>query len=104
MRAVRASLRNKSYYSPEIKEIVNALNGEARKWRHRRNPVPSLTARQIEIVLLLCDGKTSGEIANELGISRKTANNHRADILHRTRCRSTADLVRYAIREGIVEA
>ena len=104
VRAVEAVLRNKPYYSSEIRQIVEGLGGEARKRKRGRKPAPSLTPRQTQIVRLLGDGKTSAEIAAALGITRKTADTHRADILRRTNCRSTADLVRYAIREGIINS
>jgi DNA-binding NarL/FixJ family response regulator len=63
----------------------------------------SLTERQREIVELLAAGKTSKEVAMALGISVKTAETHRTNIMRRLNIHSVGELVRYAVREGIVE-
>jgi DNA-binding CsgD family transcriptional regulator len=63
-----------------------------------------LTPRQREIVQLLAEGKSSKEVAVALGISVKTAETHRANIMRRLDCHSVSELVRYAIRNHIVEA
>lgn len=101
-RAVEALLRGHTYYSSEIGQILNSLAGEARKWKRTHKGERLLTARQIEVVRLICEGKTSAQIAKALGITIKTADTHRAAILRKSGCRSIADLCRYAIREGII--
>ena len=63
----------------------------------------SLTARQTEVLLLIADGKTTKEIAKELGISFKTAAAHRANLMQRLDIHDTASLVRHAIRIGILD-
>ena len=63
----------------------------------------SITARQTEVLLLIANGKTTKEIAKELGISFKTAAAHRANLMQRLDVHDTADLVRHAIRSGIIE-
>jgi DNA-binding NarL/FixJ family response regulator len=60
------------------------------------------TSRQLQIIQLLAQGKVNKEIAAELKISVRTAENHRANIMLKFGFHSLADLVRYAIREGIV--
>ena len=67
-------------------------------------PLPSLTARQKEIVRLLVQGRTGKEVAATLGISAKTVEAHRNNIHLRTNCHTMAELVRYAIRNGIIGA
>jgi DNA-binding CsgD family transcriptional regulator len=62
-----------------------------------------LTPREREIVQLLAEGKSNKEIANVLGISVTTAETHRAHVLQKLRLHSIADLVRYAIRNNIIE-
>src|ERR1700730_2038903 len=62
-----------------------------------------LTAREREIVQLLAQGRSNKEIAGALGISVRTAENHRASVLSKLSLDSLADLVRYAIRNNIVE-
>lgn len=61
-----------------------------------------LTARQIEILRLIAQGKASKEIAYELGLSPKTVDVHRARIMERLAINDIASLTRYAIRQGLV--
>jgi DNA-binding NarL/FixJ family response regulator len=61
-----------------------------------------LTSREREIVQLLAEGKSNKEVATTLKISVKTAETHRANVMHKLGLHSTADLVRYALRNKIV--
>ena len=63
-----------------------------------------LTSRQCEIVQLLVEGKSSKEVACALGLNVKTAETRRANIMRRLDCHSVTGLVRYAIRNHIIEA
>jgi DNA-binding NarL/FixJ family response regulator len=64
---------------------------------------PNLTARERQVLRLLAEGLHAGEVGARLGIRPKTVEAHRSSILHKLRVRSLADLVRYAVRAGIVE-
>ncbi|HXG80245.1 MAG TPA: response regulator transcription factor [Sphingomicrobium sp.] len=64
----------------------------------------SLTHREREIVQLIAEGHTNKEVARVLNISIKTVETHRASAMHKLNLRTTADLVRYAIRNNIVQA
>lgn len=63
----------------------------------------SLSARELEILLAVCQGLSNQEIADQLFISKRTVDKHRANILEKTGCKNTAALVVHAIRTGIVE-
>jgi DNA-binding NarL/FixJ family response regulator len=65
---------------------------------------PRLSAREREIVQLLAEGHTSKEIASRLGIAFKTVDAHRTNIMRRLNIHAVADLVRYAVREHIIQA
>jgi DNA-binding NarL/FixJ family response regulator len=65
--------------------------------------VDRLTPREREIVQLISEGKSSKEIASLLGISVKTAETHRANIMRKLHVHSVTDLVRYAVRNEIVQ-
>lgn len=65
---------------------------------------PRLSAREREIVQLLAEGHTSKEIAARLGIAFKTVDAHRTNIMRRLNIHALAELVRYAVRERIVQA
>lgn len=66
------------------------------------DPYGRLTAREREVFHLIVEGKTSKEIARLLEISAKTAENHRARVLEKLDAHNTADVVRYAMRKGLL--
>jgi DNA-binding NarL/FixJ family response regulator len=67
-------------------------------------PHTAVTTREREIIQLLAEGRSNKEAASELGISVKTIEAHRANLMRKLRLRSLSDLVRYAIRNKIVQA
>lgn len=67
-------------------------------------PSDLLTSREREIVQLLAEGKTSKEVASTLNISAKTAETHRANIMKKMEFHSVGEIVRYAVRNQIIEA
>jgi len=70
--------------------------------RGRHAPAHRLTARQREVLQLLAEGRSAKEVAAVLKISIRTAEVHKARILEALGLRSTAELVQYAIRNGII--
>ncbi|HUV27658.1 MAG TPA: response regulator transcription factor, partial [Anaerolineales bacterium] len=63
-----------------------------------------LTPREYEVLTLLADGASNTEIAEQLSISPKTVARHRENIMGKLSLHSRAELVKYAIRKGIIEA
>lgn len=63
----------------------------------------SLSPREREVVQLLAEGKTGKEAAVALGISAKTAEKHRSNIMHKLEMHSVSELVRYAVRNNMIE-
>ena len=63
-----------------------------------------LTPREHQVLLLLLEGVTSKEIAQKLGITFKTAASHRANILEKANVNRTVELLKYAIKNGIIQA
>ena len=63
-----------------------------------------LTRRELQVITLICDGRTTKQIASLLGIGVKTADSHRTRLMQKLDIHSTAGLVRYAIRQGLIEA
>ena len=110
--AVDALLRNKTFFTPRVGQMVLegylGKNMEAGKNASEADnseiDILRLTARQREIVQLLAEGKSSKEVAGALGISVKTVETHRANIMQRLDCHSVTELVRYAVRNQIIEA
>lgn len=67
------------------------------------DPYGGLTVREREVFHLIIEGLTTKEIARRLGISVKTAENHRAHVLAKLGVRNTAAIVRYAVRKGLID-
>jgi DNA-binding NarL/FixJ family response regulator len=63
-----------------------------------------LTRRELQVIILICDGRTTKQIASLLSIGVKTAESHRTRLMQKLDIHSTAGLVRYAIRQGLIEA
>jgi DNA-binding NarL/FixJ family response regulator len=119
-KAFRAGVRGYVLKSDAEADLVTAINAlmngrtfftsaasERLLERLRREPIddgpPLLTTRETEIIQLLAEGKSNKEVANILGISSRTVENHRAQIMQRLGLRSFSDLVRWAIRNAIIE-
>lgn len=101
--AVKALLANKTFFTPTVAQKVRNIHlDEARK--ANQNAFSPITGRQREVLQLLVEGKSTKEVANILGIAFKTAETHRMNLMRRLDCHSVAELVRYAIRNHIVEA
>jgi DNA-binding NarL/FixJ family response regulator len=98
--ACRAAMRGHSFLYP------SAVNTLVREFLERSDPdrdYDPLTPRELEVLKLIAEGRTSKEIADLLVLSIKTVERHRADILHRLGMRDRVDLTRYAIRRGLIE-
>lgn len=103
--AVDAIRRNKTYFTARVAQMVldGYLDKKPRTPTESDVPTSRLTPRQREIVQLLAEGKSSKEVAVALGLSVKTAETHRANIMRRLNCHSVSELVRYAIRNNIIQ-
>lgn len=102
-RAVRSVVKGEGYLSPGITgSVLGALIGQGPE--AKSGVFSSLSSREREILQMLAEGKTSRSVAAQLNISIKTVDTHKANIMHKLGLNSVADLVRYAIREGVVEA
>jgi DNA-binding NarL/FixJ family response regulator len=99
MRAIDEVLRGAIYLSPGISRVV------VDAYLNKRTAVSGpLTDRERHILQLVAEGRSSKEIAFELGIGFKTVESHRTSIMHKLDIHNTAGLVRYAIRRGLVRA
>lgn len=97
--AVEALARHKRYLSATIAERLENYFFE----RGRDIGIaPVLTPREREVVQLIADGNINKQIADRLHISVKTVETHRASLMHKLKMRTTADVVRYAIRNSMV--
>jgi DNA-binding NarL/FixJ family response regulator len=100
--ACRAAMRGESCLYPNaVTTLVREYLEQAR--RGEAAPEDPLTPRELQVVKLIAEGHSSDQIADELVISRKTVDHHRANILGKLGMRNVADLTRYAIRRGLIE-
>jgi DNA-binding NarL/FixJ family response regulator len=96
--AIRAVERGEPFLTPEAQL---ALMKEVQEGGHDREE--ELTPREQEIVKLAAEGNTNREIAEILELSEKTVENHRSNAMHKLGMRDRVELVRYAIRRGLIE-
>jgi len=100
--ACRAAMRGESFLYPNaVTALVREYLEQAR--RGEAAPEDPLTPRELQVVKLIAEGRSSDQIAEGLVISRKTVDHHRANILGKLGMRNVADLTRYAIRRGLIE-
>ncbi len=102
--AVETLANHKPFFTPRATEIIlSNFNSSG-----SRSDLPELvrdrlTSREREIVQLLAEGKSSKEVASSLCISVKTAETHRANIMRKLQLHTVSELVRYAVRNQIIE-
>jgi DNA-binding NarL/FixJ family response regulator len=99
--AVRSLQRHKPFLTTRVTEVVldGFLKGAADDAVGE-----ALTPREREVLQLVAEGRSSKSIAARLGITVKTVESHRAGLMRKLHLRTVADLVRYAVRNGLVEA
>ncbi|HUI82558.1 MAG TPA: response regulator transcription factor [Bryobacteraceae bacterium] len=96
--AVRAVAKGDGYLSPSVS---NAVLDDYRK--HVTDPIDLLTSREREVLQMLAEGKTNKEIATVLNLSVYTVDAHRGRIMEKLNLHSINELVRFAVRHGLVD-
>jgi DNA-binding NarL/FixJ family response regulator len=96
--AIRAVASGESYLSPAVS---NAVLDDYR--RHVTNPIDLLTSREREVLQMLAEGKTNKEIAVVLNLSVYTVDAHRGRIMEKLNVHSINELVRFAVRNGLID-
>ena len=96
--AVRAVARGEGYLSPSVSDAV--LNDYR---RHVSDPIDLLTSREREVLQMIAEGKTNKEIATVLALSVYTIDAHRGRIMEKLNLHSVNELVRFAVRKGLVD-
>lgn len=94
--AIEAVAHGDTYLNPRIGALLAAAPPE------EAGPPGDLTARELEVLRLIALGHTNTEIAEELFLSVRTVESHRAHIQQKLNCSSRAELVRYALAHGII--
>ena len=105
-KAIREVVKSAAFFGPDISRRLR--DGErmppiGARGRRRKEAV-GLTSREVEILQLIAEGKANKQTAAELGISIKTVEKHRQQLMKKLDIHDTAGLTRYAIAAGIIEA
>jgi len=97
--AVRTITRGGAVFSPVVSRLLaeSSTGGSVRS-------LNSLTHREREVFLLLAEGKKPSEVAATLFVSTKTVHTHRQHIMEKLGLRTTTELIRFALREGLIKA
>jgi DNA-binding NarL/FixJ family response regulator len=99
--AIEALSHHDRFVTPSVPDAL--LHSSGRREVNHAGPL-LLTSREREVVRLLASGETNRAIALKLGISVKTVESHRANVMRKLELQSIVDLVRYAVRNRLVEA
>jgi DNA-binding NarL/FixJ family response regulator len=96
--AVRALAKGEGYISPAVSDAVLS---DYRK--HVTDPIDLLTSREREVLQRIAEGQTNKEVANSLNLSVYTIEAHRGRIMEKLNVHSTGELVRFAVRNGLID-
>ena len=101
--AIRDVHNGKTFFTPTIAKRLHQQKLPA-SGRPLRKRVASLTSRELEVLQLIAEGQPNKQVADELGISIKTIEKHRQNLMQKLNIHDVAGLTRYAIGAGIIES
>ncbi len=102
IRAIRVVNEGNTYYSGEVSAAIIDHLTKGTKPKERKEGIP-LSKRELEVLELIAEEFTNPEIAEKLYISIRTVDTHRRNLIEKLGVKNTAGLVKYAIRNGIIE-
>lgn len=101
--AIESILKGRRFFTSHVAETVVEAYMSKRTETEPSSGQVVLTTREREVIQLLAEGKSNKEVADRLGISTRTAEGHRAETMKRLKLGSLAELIRYAVRNGIIQ-
>jgi DNA-binding NarL/FixJ family response regulator len=102
VRAIKAVMTGRTYLSPDVAGgVVEGFVRQPGTAKDDAEAFSELTDREREVLQILAEGKTTKEIAAALGVSVKTVETHRRNIMQKLDLHSVAELTKYAVRQGI---
>jgi DNA-binding NarL/FixJ family response regulator len=100
---IRSVYRGDSFLSPAVTKLLVDNYQHASGERNRQDPYQELTAREREVLKLLAEGRSTQEIASLLVITTKTVEGHKTNLMAKLGIHNRVDLVKYALRKGIIK-
>jgi DNA-binding NarL/FixJ family response regulator len=102
MQAVHSVAAGRRYLSLPLSELIFEVQAQRVEIDEIVDPYETLTTREREVLHLAAEGRTNAEIAAALGISPRTVETHRGNLMRKLGLRTLTDLIRYALRRGIL--
>lgn len=99
--AIREVLEGRRFISDRVAEALKERQADQATAESEELVIRSLTPRQREIIKSLCAGEVAKQTASKLGVSRKTVEYHKYRVMRQLGCKSTAELIRFAVRRGL---
>lgn len=105
IKAIREVAKGNAYFSPTVcRRLVDNYRDTAQQGSKPAKRRDALTTREAEVLQLIAEGQPNKQIASELGISIKTVEKHRQQVMYKLGIHDIAGLTRYAISRGIIES
>ena len=104
LRAIREVGVGGRYFAAEVSQLmVSSYVNKVGDFTEKKRKSSGLTNRELEIIKLLSDGLSNQKIAEELSISHRTVDTHRTNIMQKVKVKNVAELVKYAIKNKLIE-
>jgi len=104
IKAIKVVAGGGQYFAAEVSQLmVSSYVTKAGDFTNQKRKTSGLTNREIEIIRLLSDGLSNQKIADILGISHRTVDTHRTNIMQKVKVKNVAELVKYAIVNNLIE-
>jgi DNA-binding NarL/FixJ family response regulator len=103
VQAIRAAIKGEQYIDPALASVVISSYVGRQQKKPKTDRLDLMTPREIEVLTLLAYGHTNAEIAEKLCISERTVETHRTNIMSKLEFKSRAELVRFAIDNGMLK-
>ena len=104
IKAIREVAIGGKYFASEVSQLmVSSYVNKVGDFAEKKRKLSGLTKREIEIIRLLSDGLSNQKIASQLGISHRTVDTHRTNIMQKVKVKNVAELVKYSIVNKLIE-
>jgi DNA-binding NarL/FixJ family response regulator len=104
VKAIKEVSKGNKYFASEVSQLmVSSYVSKAGGFASKKRKTSGLTNREIEIIRLLSDGLSNQKISEQLGISHRTVDTHRTNIMQKVNVKNVAELIKYSIMNKLIE-